>query len=460
METPYKRFYLDFDSSYRNRTLWPEPGEFGVAISRSCPVNKYTALDPVSKATPIVSWTSNLFDSTVSGPSVTVTVGPPLLQFANSNNVYTLQAPAGVFQENYNYYRHAVLVDNTDPAKRSRILEYKYLGSDRAQVTIGTDLSLAVGTSVSIFDPTSLAFLSNSYIFVPTGSSGTDDYFGQIIYNETLDEYRTIVGYDNITGLLEIGSPTLVGWSITDNYSIREQIPFAFTSAGVGSTANTVVILGASTSARTYVGQFVRIVPAQYNSAIPAPGGETRRIVAYDGNTLTATVYPPFSTTVPAASKIEILSFSYDNTGSFVYKGTYENEPNIYAIRLKSLSLPNRPLVAGNGGKIAYYPYVYVELTPVDMPSNNMIMSNNPNAINMMFKASLNNIQNPDDATFTHLNGDDMTQVFMFKVDTSFKVRVILPGGETFRTVDAERFSPAPPNPIAQISMLFELTRG
>lgn len=459
MHTPYKRFYLDFDSSYRNRVLWPEPGEFGVSLSKSCPVNKYTALDPVSKATPIVSWTSNTFNVNGFGSSVNATVGPTLLENANSKTVYTIYTAIDTLQQRYNYYRHAMLARVGDPTNRSRIVEYKYLGANRAQVTLETPIELNTGDVVTISDPTSFASLSDSYLFVPTGSQGEDDYFGQIIYNETLDEYRTVTDYDSVTGLVKIGPPTLVGWLPRHNYSIREQIPFAFTTAGVGSTASTVVVTGGSTSARTYVGQFVRILPNLYDNAIPAPQGEIRRITAYDGTTATATVYPPFSAST-AGTSIEILPFSYDNTGSITYKGTYESEPSIYAIRLLSLSLPNRTLVAGSGGKIAYYPYVYVELTPVDMPSNNLIISNNPNAVNMMFKASLNNIQDPERATFTHLSGDDMTQVFLFKLDTSFKVRVVLPGGETFKTVDQETTSPASPNPVAQISMLFELYRG
>lgn len=459
METPFKRFYLDLDSTYRNRVLWPEPGEFGVSLSCNCPINKYTAVDPVSKSTPIVSWTSNFFNVNGFGDSVNVVIGPPNLQNANSKTVYTFSVNPAAFHQPLNYYRHAIFQRVGDPNTRSRIVEYKYLGNNRGQVTLESPIDLNAGDVVSILDPTAFTDPNNSYLFVPAGSQGKDDYYGQLIYNETLQESRTIVGYDNVTGLLTIGPPTLVGWTATQNYSIREQIPFASTIAGPLSTSNTVVVTGGSSSALTYVGQFIRVLPGLYNDSIPPPEGEIRRIVAYDGVTTTATVYPPFSAS-PSGLLIEILPFSYDNTGSFTYKGTYENEQSIYAIRLVSLSLPNRTLIAGNGGKIAYYPYVYVELTPIDIPSNNLILSTNPNAVNMMFKASLTNIQNPEDAIFTHLTGDGMTQVFLFKLETSFKVRVMLPGGETFKTVDQETASPATPNPVAQISMLFELYRG
>lgn len=459
METPYKRFYLDFNSAYRNRVLWPEPGEFAINLAQSCPVNSISAVDPVSKATPLLSWTSNRFQqnaassTTVSGTVLATGVGQ-----SNSNDIIIFQTGANNLQQEYNYYIHSIL-QSTSPAAKSRIIEYKYLGNNTGQVKLNIPINLPAGTTVQITDPSSFADPNLGLLFVPGGGEGNDDYFGKIIYNETLKESRIITGYDNDTGLLTIGLPSIATWLTTHNYSIRPENPLFATVSGGASTRTNIIITGGSTVDNIYNGMFIRVVPVVYINNLTPPENEYRRIVAYDGTTNVATVFPPFSGPV-LISNIELLQFSYDNANTFTYKGTLEGEPSIYAIRLLSLTLPNRILEGANGGKIAYYPYVYVELTPYNIPSNNLIMSNNPNAINMMFKASLNNIQNIQDAVFTHLKGDDMVQVFRFKVDTNFKVKVILPGGELFKIVEPEYFSPSAPNPIAQISMLFELYRG
>ena len=460
METPYKRFYLDFDSTYRNRTLWPNAGEFGVSLARSCTCTAATAVDPISRATPLLAWTSNLFTANVpASVSVNGTVLGTGVGATNSRKIVIFQTAPGALQQSYNYYIHAVFGGTTPPLDVARIVEYKYLGNDTGLVKIDGETVFSTGNSVAIFDPTSIADPSNGLLFVPGGGEGNDDYFGQVIYNETLNEHRTVTGYDNDTGLLTVGLPPIPTWLATHNFSIRPEIPLLFTTAGGASTANNIVITGGSTITNSYRGSFVRVVAQQYTNTLTPPESEIRRITAYNGTTQVATVFPPFSASA-ANMKIEVLQFSYDNATTFTYKGTFESEPSIYAIRLMSMSLPNRILEGGNGGRIAYYPFVYVELTPSNIPSNNLIISNNPNAVKMMFKASLNNIQNIRDATFTHLKGDDMVQVFLFKVDTEFKVRVILPGGETFKTTDIETVSPAAPNPVSQISMLFELYRG
>ena len=79
----------------------------------------------------------------------------------------------------------------------------------------------------------------------------------------------------------------------------------------------------------------------------------------------------------------EILLFSYDNHNPFVYTGSITSQQEVvcYQIELVDLILPNRVLNCGNGSRVAFYPYIYVEITNISGSSSGMkncIYSNNP----------------------------------------------------------------------------------
>lgn len=442
-----KRLYLDFDSTYRDRNLWPEPGEFGVLLSQSGRPDAVNAKDPVSKAAPILSWTSQRFQANANlTPLISgIVLGAPGIGATTSPNAVVFRPLVGYeLHQKENYYRHSVMRNAITSNEAARISEYKYMGNNTGLVKLDGNLELAPGDRVEVADPSDFVDPLHGKLFVPCDDDS--DYLGQLIFNESVGQFREIIGYDKDTGLMNIGPPSISSWLPFHNYSIRKEPPLLSSKAGSSSDRSRVVVVGSSTHSGTYVGAFIRIIQTSYSNTTTPPQGEIRRITAYDGNTGQATVFPPF-TANPSGQRIEILSFSRDNASPFTYRGTIENEPSVYAIRLLSLTLPNRLL----------FPYVYVELTASDIPSNNLIMSNNPNAVKMMFKASVNEYS--ENAPFITLNGDCMTQVFRFKAETNFKIKVILPCGETFKTAEKETFSPFEPNKKGQVSMLFELYR-
>ena len=106
--------------------------------------------------------------------------------------------------------------------------------------------------------------------------------------------------------------------------------------------------------------------------------------------------------------------------------------------------------------KTAFHNYVYVELASIDNPNNNIIFSNNPNAVRALFTASITNIDDIDN-DYIVMDGDDMTQTIRFRIDTNFKFRVSMPNGQTFETTLSDNFSPLEPNPKLQIRALFQL---
>ena len=447
--------YLEIDSTYRNRKLWPSPGNFEILISRSGQYNAINAEDPVSKATPKISFTSNLFDATTSGSSsLSGSIILTGIGAANTtSSIIIFQTGVGELHQIENYYRHAV-VSNSVSNERVRIQHYEYIGNDKGKIIIDRDLALSSGDIITIEDPTDLSDPNFVHIFIPIGSNSPGNYISNILYNETLNQFRFISGYDATIGTVTLKGLPITGWLPTHNYSIRKERPTLVTTAAVGSTVNAIVL----TSGYTSAGQFIRIPRTTYDNTTISPQNEIRRVTAYDPNTLTATINPGF-TSDPTGSIIEILSFSYDNFYPFVYTGSKQSELSIYEIKLNSLVVPNQLLSVGDGGKVAFYPYLHVELS-IEGQSTNIMYSNNPNSRHVLFKASVTDIQNLTESTFITLEGDnDMIQTLMFKTETNFKFKITLPNGEVFSTVLNENYSPQEPNVLIQISALFELKR-
>lgn len=248
--------YLELDSMYRNRNEWPLPGEFQIPISQTGRKGQFDAVDPVSLATPLTSWTSN--DLILGGNSATVTgalrdaVGTATsIQASADNLVLVLQTSSpNLLQQKSNYYRNLVLVDTSNDPDLiiGRIDSYTFLytsgGSDFAQVTVipaspifgvtagGPSID---GRAFSIRDPTDLTSSTNPLFFVPAGRYQSDAYNNYILYNENLNEFRHVSGYDSDTGIITLNTSTsatstassgpLSGWTVTQNYSLRREYP-------------------------------------------------------------------------------------------------------------------------------------------------------------------------------------------------------------------------------------------
>ena len=451
--------YLDIYSTYRNRNIWPNPAEFEVLVSISGRKSAMNADDPVALASPPVAWTSSLFNATTLGANnIQGTITNIGVGNATSNQIVTFTSAAGALQQNDDYYRGATWRSITNPTQYAKVISYKYLGNNRGQVTLDNAVLVATGDTFDILDPTDLSDTSNPLFFVPMGSNEPSDYIGYLLYNETLNQFRIINSYDNTTGLLTVDADTPVaGWLPTHNYSIRKQPPVFVSVAAVGST-NIQVVFGAGAGAvdNLYNGWFIRTPMAVYDNNLVPPQGEQRRIIAYDGATLTATVSPAFTATT-LGSTVELLQFSYDNMYPFPFRATLQQEIPTYSIRLNRLILPNRVLKVHGGGKTVFHNYVYVELASIDNPNNSIIFSNNPNAVRALFTASVTNIDDINHSDYIVMYGDDMIQTVRFRLDTNFKFRVSMPNGETFETVLNDNLSPLEPNPKVQIRALFQL---
>ena len=96
-------------------------------------------------------------------------------------------------------------------------------------------------------------------------------------------------------------------------------------------------------------------------------------------------VIEPFTQVFPVAGfEFNILKFTEDHVVPYNYTGSQvsQSQSVCYQLTLEAITLPNLSISApGLGGKIAFYPYLYVEFSNVSSatgPSNNILYSNNP----------------------------------------------------------------------------------
>lgn len=159
---------------------------------------------------------------------------------------------------------------------------------------------------------------------------------------------------------------------------------------------------------------------------------------------------------------INICTFRRDNFYPLDYSGTLVglNQAVCYDISLVSLSMPNLPLLTGS--KVAFYPFLYVELYNVTSPvghSTNLFYSNHPESSRAMFTAAVYPAANPDQQQFMAISGS-MNQSVKFKPNDSLHIRIYLPNGELFVPILQDLQSPYEPWVRLQVQALFAITRS
>lgn len=442
--------YLELDSTYRDRNLWPEPSEFEVSTSQTGR-NNQNMLDPVCIAAPEISWTGNFFDSNalgstfIQGQIIDLGIG-----FANSSTEIILKALApSQFREQFNYYLHAV-VRRTVLGDTSfvRITSSEYLGDNRMKIKVVPGLIFNTLDIVSIVDPTDFSDPNNAFIFIPTGSENEQDYRDKLLFNETLTLSVSIKYYDATLGIATL-SGSVLGWLPTHNFSIRKQNPNYVFVAGLTSTPSNVVF---PVIPNDFSNWFIRVQAPIYNDAVIQPQGETRKIVQY--NAPNATVAPAFSAS-PAGLFIELMQQGYDNVNPFTWRGTVSQEIPTYRVRLIRLILPNLPMITSRGGNPSVANYFYVELGNSGTQNMYSICSNNPNAVKANFRVTVKDLVRLKDLEFITLEGD-VNQIMRIRIDSNLYIKVTTSSGELFKTVIKDTTSPLSPKYNIQVNALFE----
>jgi len=476
-----KQSFLELDSTYRNRNLDNKVSDFTVTVSQSGIRKQENALDPVSNAypvsvfsfgiVPLISIFGNAFalESFDTSPNITntssatvlilkVTSGGPVITDSGALNGCVLVSRVATNDDEYR-----------------RILDWKYLNSKLSggnvdnyyKVTVesmfnlptqqtggplpaSVDVSSAQpkkGQLFQIYNPTDFTDTTRPYLFLPSSLAIPNYYNKYIVYNQTNNSYVKILSYDMDTHLALLGDISGLGWTTNDIFVIRKEAPCQLITATGGSTT-TITVSSLSSPPSFYVNAFVRSTSANNENSI-------RKITKAAGSALYVSV--PFSSPVQNTDTFEILQYSYDNYSPFVYTGTTLNsQPVAYEICLNSLILPNVFLT--NGGRIAYYPYVYVVLENVSSTSGNprnMIYSNNPNNYKAVFRAPITDLNHPNNSPFVKLTGNGMKQTMVFKQNDDIHVSMLLPNGSLFEPITQDNPAGQMPNPLIQLSFVF-----
>lgn len=275
---PYPTQYLEMSSEWRDRNLYPKPGDFVVQNQKTSVYSNSTAarinsdiichghVHNVKKWSsnnfltydnanpPVVNrWNSTAgltFSGVVSADPVGFSTGKTIV-FIGADQTDKAQEPANL-QFTSDYYAGAIAVFAGATAQQGRIIAYEYIGDGVGKFTI-VNLSSppAVDDTISIKDPTDVL---NNVIFVPGGINANEAYTDDfIIFNETLNDFRQITRYDGTTRLLQVDTSgtgknegPINSWNNTSTYSIRARgIPsFKPINGDLTITTNT----GASTN--------------------------------------------------------------------------------------------------------------------------------------------------------------------------------------------------------------------
>ena len=459
--------YLEFDSTYRNRNEYPLPSVFTVLLSQSGTRNAATAYDPICAAAPIITWVPNDLD--LSGGEIDLSTVNPL----NTTSVFTVKFPTGTANTNSGYYIgapiQAVVPGNTETVKIKswRIVNLNAAGFDYFLVTVSPSFSQIPEGIVTFLSPTTN--LTVGTFLIPHGFDADNYYVGSLMYNQTDNQYRKIISYDASQRLavIDLSTGPLTGWSTSDTYTIRKAPP-VFTgkipTSVLPSNFNPITSFCVPLNTIVSVGDFVRFTSGNNENL-------SYRVI----NIINFIQTPPLPPTpllivtvdcrlniVNPGVTFEVLQFTRDNVVPFCYSGSLVSQQEMvcYEIKLINLVLPNKLLVSG--GRIAFYPHVYVELQNVSAASAGtkcVIYSNNPNSHKMLFRAAIDDIRDPNQTPVIKIDGDGMVQTVKFKPNDSLKFGVYLPDGRPLETVDKDYLSPLPPDPLIQISATFEIRR-
>ena len=364
---PYPTQYLEMSSEWRDRTLYPKPGDFVVQNQKQSVYSDTTAakltsdvichghvhnvkkwssndfLTYTDAAPPIANqWNSGAaltFSGVVSADAIGFSTGQTIVYIgADQTDTKTGQEPA-LLQFTENYYNGAITSFTGGATQQGRITGYSYVGGGVGKFTI-VNLSSppSVNDVMTIKDPTDIP---NNTIYVPGGVPSnmayTDDF---VIFNETLNDFRQIVRYDGVTRLIQVDTsgtgknkgPISV-WNETSTYSIRARgIPsFNAINGNLTITTNT----GASTN-------FVA------NSYTVTVGTNS----TYSGTTGTGMT---FTLTTKAATPDSIVSAIVLEEGTGYYPGetVTMTQANLQAITGVAVTVTTTVvLTLGNGCKL------------------------------------------------------------------------------------------------------------
>lgn len=301
-------------------------------------------------------------------------------------------------------------------------------------------------------------------------------------------EYRLITAYDNTTKIATVSPGFSVAPPALTLYSIRKELPVELTPGSFqGLTAaaganNKQVVLPVGLNARNYINNYVFVpgssVPLSYQWRLITSAGDLQNpplapnIAIISQPFYTPVLGKPVFTTIGAGVLFEIIRYSKNNLTPLRYLGTETgtNNPDCTNLRMTNLIVPNRNVLNGYGGTLANYAFLYVALYSEKTRSYNYpLITNAAVGPEVLFKVPVTYY---NDNTFLALISGDMTQHINFRENDTLHLTIFLPNGEILQYepdpneilfnspgYGGNRF-PILPNPLFEVSAVFEVTRG
>ena len=464
--------FLEIYSYHRDRTQFPLISSFLVPFSPTPMV----AQDPNLNGPIYFTWSSdyksNIFYPLKSGS----TSSSPKLYISNA-----IQQP-----DNTNYYTGYTMIvrDSSTGSMQMRVItEY-----DPVELSVALNNAFSFpGHEVSQGDLYSIFEMNTpSIIHLPlvdqygnVAQEYSQVYNGYYIMDETLSYGRTIVArqiidYDFKLRYCYLDTPFPSSWGQTDSYTLRKSLPLEKWTLSTSTFLNQegfyvfTLPVEANASNSYYIGKYIYFsshVPSSYDINQFKPIYGIYEIVKYDGFTRRAYCRSSVANNPeqpPTVNDtINIVTFYYNNFSPLFYNGSIvsQNQTVCYEIALLSLILPNVTLKTGS--RIAFYPYVYVELANATAPSGaskDLIYSNNPQSNRAMFIVHITDVVQPLAGRFVKLVGR-MRQTVKFKPNDNLRFSVYLPDGEPFEPLRDDLYSPYEPDISLQINAVFALRR-
>lgn len=460
--------YIELYSANRNRQQWPLVSEFEVPFGAPRDIKTpQDAYDPIVSGPVYYAWTGG----------VTLSSGTFKTNSTDANLFLNPTTPLSFITDFYKGYN----LTNTTLTQTRLILGY-------VPPTAGAIISTPF---ISLLNINNTA--GNSYIITDSSDNPNKkilipsvDYYGRYIldYSQAYDGYyivdetmttnigniisRKIVSYDYLTHTATLESPFPFGWLSTDKYTIRKTLPTEKFGLGGVITISGNIITFPSAIGQQYVGKFIYVLEDPTLTAGTLIGGSGNINQAFYVSGLVSPTQVSLSPIISGSvmpinlETVNVCGYIKDNFIPLLYNGSIvsQNETVCYEVGLLDLSLPN--VVLNTGARIAYYPYVYVELTNTTSPSGasrNQIYSNNPNSWKAVFLCTVTDVVQPVNSTFVKIDAGSMVQTIKFKPNDTLHFSVYLPDGTPFQTFQADSYSPYPPDYKLQIDALFSIRR-
>lgn len=284
--------YFEFDSTYRNRTLYPYPSEFVIDISQTGQKSRDNALDPVSDVSPILEWNNSFQELAASNSITNITMSPVAPESMINNMTFQITTTsAGGFRQVNNFYNGcSIYVTVSGVVYSRRIVAYNYLNLTNAIISLDSPMEDHAFSSppavATISNPTPLPTNTTPtppltkvtiQFFIPSGAPIDNfyvNYYIQVLGNPISGitaQTAQIISYNGNTRMAILSRPTISpseDWAsnaLSNAYfCIRKTLPVSTGNIYGINSNGTVMQLDvtklAGSSSTTYNNSGIRIV--------------------------------------------------------------------------------------------------------------------------------------------------------------------------------------------------------